>query len=101
VNTLRQTFFNVYIIFLFRINKSILFRPLFFYNNKKHHMLKKKMQLLALEKKSSVGSKFEILSDANAAEILGGLVQHTCGNLTSCGTYGADCPKLQSCGTYS
>jgi hypothetical protein len=64
-------------------------------------MLKKKMQLLALEKKSSAVGQFEIISDADAAEVLGGNDPPVCGNLTSCGSYKGDCSKLQSCGTYS
>lgn len=61
-------------------------------------MLKKKMKDLAKEKNLSTESKFEIISDASASQMLGGV--RDCPNLVACGTFDGTCPNLASCGTY-
>ena len=61
-------------------------------------MLKKKMQHLAKAKNLSDQSKFEVINDSSASEVLGGV--RDCPNLVACGTFDGTCPNLSSCGTY-
>ena len=62
-------------------------------------MLKKKIQTLVAKENLSEQSKFEIIYDGSAIQIMGGKAD--CPHLTSCGVYGNDqCAALQSCGTF-
>jgi len=63
-------------------------------------MLKKKMQVLAKEKHLSSQNKFEIISDASASQVVGGINVKDCPNLQACGTYDGTCPNLTTCITY-
>lgn len=60
-------------------------------------MLKSKIQAMVAKSGINRDTKFEIIHDANAAEIIGG---DGCPNLTDCGTFTGDCGLLAKCGTY-
>lgn len=60
-------------------------------------MYKSKLRLL-LAKNKGTEQRFEIISDHESSQLLGG-----CGNLKTCGVFSGDCGvfKDSNCGTYT
>lgn len=64
-------------------------------------MIKKKLSDLVSNRGLSSNSKFEVLSDVAASNLLGG-GPDDCGKLQECGTFsGGSCPDLGLCGKYT
>jgi len=65
-------------------------------------MLKKKMQVLAKGKNLSSQSKFEIISDSSASQLLGGVNSVVdCPKLVNCGTFEGTCANLAVCNRFT
>jgi len=62
-------------------------------------MLKKRVQSLVSKQSLINDSSFEIIHDADALNIVGGV--GTCSKLQTCGTFSGYCPNLTSCTSYT
>ena len=59
-------------------------------------MLKKKIQDLVLLEKNQKEKKFEVIREAAAVQIVGGL----CTTLENCSGFQGSCGNLRTCGTF-
>jgi hypothetical protein len=64
-------------------------------------MFKKKLSSLVANEQLLRQSNFEIIHDASAMLIVGGMAVEPCPKLTNCANFSGTCSNLVNCGTYT